>query len=80
MASGSFSSRNARQSPAAIERTARQLSDVSNVDVQEFERGRLVLEVQAGDPAALADQMIVSAPAAMSVTDRSPSAITFQLS
>jgi hypothetical protein len=68
------------QQAAAIERTTRQLPDVSNVDVQEFERGRLVLEVQAGNPSALADAMISSAPAAMNVADRSASAITFQLS
>jgi hypothetical protein len=67
------------QQAAAIERTTRQLPDVSNVDVQEFERGRLVLEVQAGNPSALADAMVSSAPAAMSVADRSANAITFQL-
>ena len=68
------------QQAAAIERATRQLTDVSNVDVQEFERGRLVLEVQSGNPAALADQMLSSAPRAMSVVNRSPDAITFQLS
>jgi hypothetical protein len=68
------------QGAAAIERATRQLPDVSNVDVQEFERGRLVLEVQLGDPSAVADAMVANGPAEMFVTEQSASAITFQLS
>lgn len=67
------------QQAAAIERATRQLPDVSGVDVQEFERGRLVLEIQAGNPAALADQMVSSAPAVMSVAEQAGDSITFQL-
>ena len=68
------------QRAAAIERATRQLPDVSNVDVQEFERGRLVLEVQLSDPSAVADAMVANGPAEMFVAEHSASAITFQLS
>jgi len=68
------------QRAAAIERATRQLPDVSNVDVQEFERGRLVLEVQLADPATVADAMVANGPAEMFVAEHSASAITFQLS
>jgi hypothetical protein len=68
------------QRAAAIERATRRLPEVSNVDVQEFERGRLVLEAQVGDPSAVADAMIAGAPAEMFVVEHSASAITFQLS
>ncbi|MFN0072467.1 MAG: hypothetical protein ACKVVP_13365 [Chloroflexota bacterium] len=67
------------QQAAAIERATRQLPDVSGVDVQEFERGRLVLEVQASNPIGLASLMVASAPAAMSVADETADRITFQL-
>lgn len=67
------------QQAAAIERATRQLGDVSNVDVLEFERGRLVLEVQSEHPGSLADQMVQNAPASMSIAERTATAVTFQL-
>lgn len=68
------------QQAAAIERSTRQLPDVGNVEVLEFERGRLVLQIDAADPAGLAAQVVANAPAAMTLTEEEPDSLTFQLS
>lgn len=67
------------QQAAALERAARGLPNVGTVDVLEFERGRLVLQLHTTNDSALPDDLIARAPLTLQVVGRDRDQVTFQV-